>query len=258
MLAVGGLPVFNVVVVKFYINCMVAINRCMIVLVLILIYTSLTVNYSYLRIIRLTKIFKGSWSLTPQASTFDGFMAVISFTLYPAYISSVVIVGFLFNKSSLNLYFLVVQGLVLYLSLGWGIDVLVHRITLTLPLVHWFQLRLLLVNWEYLVDSLSGIMLVIIALISLNVNVYSVDLLDVDTHQEQFIWLLAIFAIWITVFVMSNNLIVLFFCWELVGLCSYLLISFWKERQQSVKCSFKAILYNKVGDISLLLSIGCT
>ena len=53
---------------------------------------------------------------------------------------------------------------------------------------------------------------VIIALISLNVNVYSVDLLDVDTHQEQFIWLLAIFAIWITVFVMSNNLIVLFFC----------------------------------------------
>jgi len=51
MLAVGGLPVFNVVVVKFYINCMVAINRCMIVLVLILIYTSLTVNYSYLRII---------------------------------------------------------------------------------------------------------------------------------------------------------------------------------------------------------------
>ena len=45
-------------------------------------------------------------------------LMIISFTLYPAYISSVVIVGFLFNKSSLNLYFLVVQGLVLYLSLG--------------------------------------------------------------------------------------------------------------------------------------------
>ena len=159
---------------------------------------------------------------------------------------------------TLTLYFLVLNVLLLYLSLGFGIDVLLHRITLTLPLVHWFQLRLLLVNWEYLVDSLSGIMLVIIALISLNVNVYSVDLLDKDTHQEQFLWLLAIFGIWITVFVMSNNLIVLFFCWELVGLCSYLLISFWKERQQSVKCSFKAILYNKVGDIGLLLSFGCT
>ena len=54
---------------------------------------------------------------------------------------------------------------------------------------------------------------------------------------------------------MSNNLIVVFFGWEVVGLCSYLLISFWKEKQESVKSSFKALLYNKVGDIILLLAI---
>ena len=57
---------------------------------------------------------------------------------------------------------------------------------------------------------------------------------------------------------MSNNLIVLFFGWEVVGLCSYLLISFWKERQQSVKSSFKALLYNKLGDIILLLAVSIT
>ena len=57
-------------------------------------------------------------AFSTRGPRFIKFMAVISFTLYPAYISSVVIVGFLFNKSSLNLYFLVVQGLVLYLSLG--------------------------------------------------------------------------------------------------------------------------------------------
>ena len=56
--------------------------------------------------------------------------------LYPAYISSLVTVGFLFNKTTLSLYFLVVHVLLLYLSLGFGIDVLVHRITLTLALVH--------------------------------------------------------------------------------------------------------------------------
>ena len=56
-------------------------------------------------------------AFSTRGPRFIKFMAVISFTLYPAYISSVVIVGFLFNKSSLNLYFLVVQGLVLYLSL---------------------------------------------------------------------------------------------------------------------------------------------
>ena len=54
---------------------------------------------------------------------------------------------------------------------------------------------------------------------------------------------------------MSNNLIVLFFGWEVVGLCSYLLISFWKEKQESVKSSFKALLYNKLGDIILLLAV---
>ena len=54
---------------------------------------------------------------------------------------------------------------------------------------------------------------------------------------------------------MSHNLIVVFFGWEVVGLCSYLLISFWKEKQESVKSSFKALLYNKVGDIILLLAI---
>ena len=57
---------------------------------------------------------------------------------------------------------------------------------------------------------------------------------------------------------MSNNLIVVFFGWEVVGLCSYLLISFWKEKQESVKSSFKALLYNKVGDLSLLLAVSIT
>jgi NADH-quinone oxidoreductase subunit L len=63
------------------------------------------------------------------------------------------------------------------------------------------------------------------------------------------------FATWINVFVMANNLILVFFGWEVVGLSSYLLISFWKERQQSVKSSFKALVYNKVGDIILLLAV---
>ena len=54
---------------------------------------------------------------------------------------------------------------------------------------------------------------------------------------------------------MTNNLILVFFGWEVVGLCSYLLISFWKERQESIKSSFKALVYNKLGDIILLLAI---
>ena len=68
--------------------------------------------------------------------------------------------------------------------------------------------------------------------------------------------LLGIFSVGINGLIMSNNLVVLFFSWELVGLCSYLLICFWRERQQSLRSGFKAVLYNKVGDGFLLCAIG--
>ena len=77
-----------------------------------------------------------------------------------------------------------------------------------------------------------------------------------DGHLLQFMGELDIFAFAINGLVMSNNLGVLFFSWELVGLCSYLLICFWRERQQSLRSGFKAVLYNKVGDGFLLFAIG--
>ena len=99
-------------------------------------------------------------------------------------------------------------------------------------------------------------MLVIIAIISGIVNFYSLDYMYSDAHQNQFIGLLDIFAFGINALVMSNSWIALFFSWELVGLCSYLLICFWRERQQSLRSGFKAVLYNKVGDGFLLFAIG--
>ena len=70
--------------------------------------------------------------------------------------------------------------------------------------------------------------------------------------------LLGIFSVGINGLIMSNNLVVLFFSWELVGLCSYLLICFWRERQQSLRSGWKAVTYNKVGDVFLLLAKGST
>jgi NADH-quinone oxidoreductase subunit L len=70
--------------------------------------------------------------------------------------------------------------------------------------------------------------------------------------------LLGIFSVGMNGLIMSNNLVVLFFSWELVGLCSYLLICFWRERQQSLRSGWKAVTYNKVGDVFLLLAKGST
>lgn len=166
--------------------------------------------------------------------------------------------GSLINKVFLKFY-------IYFTNLWWILSSLVifywitrNPAVLTLHLADWLQFDLLCVAWDFQVDSLSGIMLVIIAIISSIVNFYSLDYMYGDAHYNQFMALLAIFAFAINGLVMINNLVVLFFSWELVGLCSYLLISFWKERQHSLKSGFKAVLYNKVGDIFLLLAIGCT
>ena len=107
---------------------------------------------------------------------------MVLFNYYPVVVSSVVVFGFLFNKTSLSFVVYILNILLLYSSFGLGLDVLLNRITLTLQIINWFQLDLLLVNPAYRVDCRSGIMLVIIALISLNVNLYSLDVMEGDTH----------------------------------------------------------------------------
>lgn len=169
--------------------------------------------------------------------------------------------GALIHKVSLKSY-ICFTNLWVQLSL-LVISYRIHRAPaalLTLHLANWIQLDLdlLCVGWDFQVDSLSGIMLVIIGIISGIVNFYSLDYMYGDAHSNQFMGLFDIFAFAINGLVMSNNLGVLFFSWELVGLCSYLLICFWRERQQSLRSGFKAVLYNKVGDGFMLFAIAST
>ena len=63
-----------------------------------------------------------------------------------------------------------------------------------------------------------------------------------DTHYNQFLIIIEWFTFSMNLLIISNNMILLFFCWELVGLCSYCLISFWKVNQTSHKSSMKAVL----------------
>jgi NADH:ubiquinone oxidoreductase subunit 5 (subunit L)/multisubunit Na+/H+ antiporter MnhA subunit len=77
-----------------------------------------------------------------------------------------------------------------------------------------------------------------------------------DSHYTQFYVTLELFAFTMNLLVISKNVVLLFFSWELVGLCSYLLINYWKLNQNSNLSSIKAVLYNKLGDIFLLILIG--
>jgi NADH-ubiquinone oxidoreductase chain 5 len=119
----------------------------------------------------------------------------------------------------------------------------------------WISFNTLFVNFTFLFDNLTFIMLFIILIISGIVHIYSFNYLEKDPHHIRFLSYLALFTFFMLLLVVSENFIIFFFAWEGVGLCSYLLINFWFSRLQANKAALKAIFYNKIGDLALLIAI---
>ena len=79
--------------------------------------------------------------------------------------------------------------------------------------------------------------------------------MSLDPHFIRFIGTLSLFTFFMAFLISSDNLLLLFFGWEGVGVCSYLLINFWYTRILANKAAMKAIFVNKLGDLSLILGI---
>ena len=119
----------------------------------------------------------------------------------------------------------------------------------------WVCIDLLFVNWGFLFDTVSIIMLTMVLSISLVVHIYSTSYMSIDPHLVRFMSYLSLFTFFMLFLIVSDNLIQLFLGWEGVGICSYLLINFWFARLQSNKSGLKALVMNRIGDIGLLIGI---
>lgn len=97
-------------------------------------------------------------------------------------------------------------------------------------------------------------MLVVVTIVSLCANIYSIEYMNADPHNVRFFAYLSLFTFFMLVLICSDNLLQLFVGWEGVGLSSYLLINFWYTRIQANKSSILAVITNKIGDIALLVS----
>lgn len=124
-----------------------------------------------------------------------------------------------------------------------------------IELIPWFSIELLNISWEFLFDSLTIIMILIITFISLIVQLFSFDYMFFDIDLKRFLSFLSLFTFFMLILVTANNLVQMFLGWEGVGLASYLLINFWHTRIAANKAALKAIIINKIGDISFLLLI---
>lgn len=106
-----------------------------------------------------------------------------------------------------------------------------------------------------LCDNFSTSMLLTVVSISTLVHVYSVYYMQADPNKLRFISLLSVFTFFMLVLLATPSMLLLFFGWEGVGICSYLLINFWYTRPQANKAAIKAIIINRVGDAALLVGI---
>ncbi|MCB9316509.1 MAG: NADH-quinone oxidoreductase subunit L [Lewinellaceae bacterium] len=111
------------------------------------------------------------------------------------------------------------------------------------------------VDFSFLVDQLSVWMMLIVTGVGFLIHVYSIGYMHDDPGFWKFFAYLNLFIFSMLLLVMGDNLIMLFFGWEGVGLCSYLLIGFWYTNTDFTKAARKAFIMNRIGDLGLLLGI---
>ncbi|MER3395866.1 MAG: NADH-quinone oxidoreductase subunit L [Acidimicrobiia bacterium] len=128
-----------------------------------------------------------------------------------------------------------------------------HRRLFIFELASWIASGSLKAPFELLVDPLSITMVLVITGVGALIHLYSIGYMKGDARFGRFFAYMNLFVASMAVLVLANNLVLMFLGWEGVGLCSYLLISFWFERPKAAAAGKKAFVTNRVGDLGFIL-----
>lgn len=157
------------------------------------------------------------------------------------------------------------RGLIAVVSIATLIAIMILSMVilwsqLQIPLAHqevwaWLDVGDWFVGMGYLLDPLSALMLVVVTTVAVAVLVYTHGYMAHDQGYGRFFVYLTLFTASMLGLVLSPNLVQLYICWELVGMCSYLLVGFWCTRPSAAYACQKAFVTNRIGDCGLLLGI---
>lgn len=111
------------------------------------------------------------------------------------------------------------------------------------------------VSVGFLIDQLTAVMLIVVTTVSSLVHIYSIGYMHGDRGYYRFFSYLSLFTFSMLMLVMANNFLQLYFGWEAVGLCSYLLIGFWYEKKSASDAGKKAFIVNRFGDFGFGLGV---
>lgn len=141
-----------------------------------------------------------------------------------------------------------------FVSIAAFMDVLANG-TIEVPLYRLLEVGSLVVDLGFFIDSLTVLLLLLVTGVSTVVQVYSSRYMIGDARHSRFFAVTALFTAAMTILVMSSNLLLTFIFWEVMGLCSYLLISHYAERRSAYRAATKVFLVNSIADVGLLLGV---
>ena len=144
------------------------------------------------------------------------------------------------------------------LAIGVTMAVLDGNISVEAPFIQqfsWFHIASVHISMGVLIDPLTAMMLMVVTTVSLLVQIYSCGYMQGDPGYGRFFAFLSLFAGSMLGLVLAVNFLQMYFFWELVGLCSYLLIGFYYYKVSAREAAKKAFMTTRVGDFGLLLGI---
>jgi len=148
----------------------------------------------------------------------------------------------------LSIIFTTIFAIIAFFDVGFNNN------SVSIYLFKWLTSESFNISWNFQFDSLTISMLIPVLIISSVVHIYSIGYMSHDPHNQRFFSYLSLFTFMMIILVTGNNYLLMFVGWEGVGVCSYLLVSFWFTRIAANQSSMSAFLTNRVGDC--LLTIG--
>jgi len=122
--------------------------------------------------------------------------------------------------------------------------------------IEWYRLSdTIVIKLGFMIDNITVLMLFVVALISALVHYFSIAYMKGDARYNRYFAYLGIFTFSMNGIVLTNNILMMYIFWELVGLSSYLLIGFWFEKKSAADAGKKAFLVNRIGDIGMFAGI---
>ncbi|WP_199616822.1 NADH-quinone oxidoreductase subunit L [Paenibacillus alkalitolerans] len=119
----------------------------------------------------------------------------------------------------------------------------------------WLDIAGITLHMGYEITNLNALMLVIVTLVSFLVNLYSIGYMSDDDRISTFFAYVSLFTFSMLGLVISSNIVMLYIFWELVGVCSFLLIGFWYFKPEAKAAAKKAFIVTRIGDVGLFIAI---